>query len=152
MEWRSQEEIPWHLLQWPCHAGIQVLVRDLNRLYATQAALHDQDFDAPGFSWIDCHDADQSVVGWLRHARDGSFAVVMLNFTPVPRAAYRIGLPHAGRYRVLLNSDSHYYGGSDLDSGEILEAAEQPWMGRPASATLTLPPLAGLILVPVRDY
>jgi len=150
-EWRSGEELPWHLLQWPIHAGVQTLVRDLNRLHAAQIALHDQDFDGAGFSWIDCHDADNSVVGWLRYARDGSFVAVMLNFTPVPRQGYRIGLPQAGRYRELFNSDSRHYGGGDLGNGDDLVAAEQPWMGRPASLALTLPPLAGVILAPVRD-
>ena len=146
-EWYSQEELPWHLLQWPIHAGVQTLVRDLNRIYKSLPALHDQDFDAVGFSWIDCHDADQSVVGWLRYARDGSFVAVMLNFTPVPRVGYRVGLPQAGRYRELLNSDSHYYGGSNLGNAAVLDASEQAWMGRPASLTLTLPPLAGVVLV-----
>ncbi|MBI4985543.1 MAG: 1,4-alpha-glucan branching protein GlgB [Rhodocyclales bacterium] len=146
-EWRSNEELPWHLLQWPLHAGVQALVRDLNKLHAALPALHDQDFDGAGFSWIDCHDADQSVVGWLRHARDGSFVAVMLNFTPVPRTGYRIGLPQTGRYRELLNSDSRYYGGSDLGNADGLVAIDQPWMGRPASLTLTLPPLAAVVLV-----
>ncbi len=150
-EWRSNEEIPWHLLQWPAHAGAQSLVRDLNRLYVAHAALHDQDFDAAGFSWIDCHDADQSIVGWLRYARDGSFVAVMFNFTPVPRVGYRIGLPQAGRYRELLNSDSAYYGGSDVGNGDSLQTTDEPWMGRPASLALTLPPLSGLVLAPVRD-
>jgi len=149
-EWRSREELPWHLLQWPGHEGVRLLARDLNRLYAGEAALHDQDFDSGGFSWIDCHDADQSVIAWLRHGRNGDFVVVLLNFTPVPRTGYRIGLPHAGRYREVFNSDSRHYGGSDVGNGDGLVAAAESWMGRPASLTLTLPPLAGLVLAPVR--
>jgi 1,4-alpha-glucan branching enzyme len=122
-------------------------VRDLNHLYVGMPALHDQDFVADGFSWIDCHDADQSVISWLRWARDGSFAVVLLNLTPVPRKGYRIGVPRAGEYRECFNSDSRHYGGSDLGNAGVLTASEQNWMGRPASIVLTLPPLAGLVLV-----
>jgi 1,4-alpha-glucan branching enzyme len=147
-EWRSDEELGWHLLQWAPHAGVQSLVRDLNRLCINLPALHDQDFDAAGFSWIDCHDADQSVVGWLRFARDGSFVAVVLNFTPVPRPGYRIGVPRSGRYREIFNSDSRYYGGSDMGNGDGLVASDQTWMGYPASLTLTLPPLAGVVISP----
>jgi len=146
-EWREREELPWHLLQWPLHQGMQRLVRDLNHLYVGTPALHDQDFVAEGFSWIDCHDADQSVISWLRWARDGSFAVVVLNLTPVPRRGYRIGVPQAGEYRECFNSDSRHYGGSDLGNDGVLTASGQSWMGRPASLVLTLPPLGGLVLV-----
>jgi 1,4-alpha-glucan branching enzyme len=150
-EWRDREELPWHLLQWPQHQGMKDLVRDLNRLYTELPALHDQDFSGDGFSWIDCHDADQSVISWLRQARDGSFVVVVLNLTPVPRKGYRIGVPATGSYRELLNSDSRYYGGSDLGNDSVLAAASQSWMGRPASLVLTLPPLAGMVLVRASD-
>jgi 1,4-alpha-glucan branching enzyme len=147
-EWRDREELPWHLLQWPLHLGAQSLVRDLNRLYVGRTALHDGDFSGDGFSWIDCHDADQSVISWLRWARDGSFAVVILNMTPVPRQGYRIGVPATGEYRELINSDSHHYGGGDIGNDGALMAEGVPWMGRPASLVLTLPPLAGLVLAP----
>ena len=130
-EWRDREELPWHLLQWPQHQGMKDLVRDLNRLYAELPALHDLDFSGDGFSWIDCHDADQSVISWLRQARDGSFVVVVLNLTPVPRKGYRIGVPATGSYRELLNSDSRYYGGSDLGNDSVLAAAE-PILDGPA--------------------
>jgi len=150
-EWREREELPWHLLQWPLHQGMQSLVRDLNRLYVDIPALHDQDFSSEGFSWIDCHDADQSVISWLRYARDGSFVVVVLNMTPVPRQGYRIGVPTTGDYRELFNSDSRHYGGSDLGNDGILTATGQAWMSRPASLVLTLPPLAGMVFAPVRN-
>jgi 1,4-alpha-glucan branching enzyme len=146
-EWRDAEELAWHQLQWDSHRGVQSLARDLNRLYAETPALHVRDFDPGGFSWIDCHDADQSVVSWLRYAHDGSFVVVVFNFTPVPRSGYRIGVPCAGRYRELLNSDSRYYGGSDMGNGPGLVAGDTSWMGLPASLELTLPPLAGVMLV-----
>jgi 1,4-alpha-glucan branching enzyme len=124
-------------------------VRDLNHLYAELPALYDQDFVGEGFSWIDCHDADQSVISWLRYARDGSFVVVVLNLTPVPREGYRIGVPVAGGYRERFNSDSRYYGGGDVGNAGVLTATDQSWMGRPASLVLTLPPLAGIVLMPI---
>jgi 1,4-alpha-glucan branching enzyme len=149
-EWRDREELPWSLLQWPAHEGVQRLTRDLNRLYADLPALHELDFFHEGFSWVDCHDADQSIISWLRLARDGSFVVVVLNLTPVPRQGYRIGVPEAGEYRELLNSDSHHYGGSDLGNAGNLQATAEPWMGRPASLVMTVPPLAGVVIAPLR--
>lgn len=149
-EWSERNELPWHLLQWPFHRGIQHLVRDLNHLYRAEPALHELDFWHEGFSWIDCHDADQSVVSWLRYTSQGDFLVVILNLTPVPRRGYRIGVPVAGEYRELLNSDSRHYGGSDLGNNGTLVAEPHTWMGRPASLTLTLPPLAGVVLTSVR--
>ncbi|WIM04532.1 MAG: 1,4-alpha-glucan branching protein GlgB [Candidatus Nitricoxidivorans perseverans] len=148
-EWRSREEMPWHLLQWPPHEGTRRLARDLNHLYAELPALHELDFSHEGFEWIDCHDADQSVVSWLRRARDGRFVVCVLNFTPVPRGGYRLGVPHGGDYREIFNSDSRHYGGGDLGNAGRLFATGQSWMGRPASIELTLPPLAAVFLAPV---
>jgi 1,4-alpha-glucan branching enzyme len=147
-EWRPAEELPWHLLQYPLHAGVQQLVRELNRLYVAEPALHQLDFAPEGFQWIDCHDADQSVVSWLRRGRDGKHAVVVLNFTPVPRHGYRLGVPRAGDYIERLNTDSTHYGGSDLGNGGRVEAQPHAWMGFPASLVLSLPPLAALVLLP----
>jgi 1,4-alpha-glucan branching enzyme len=147
-EWRPAEEIPWHLLQFGFHAGVQNLMRELNRLYVGEPALHQLDFSPEGFQWIDCHDADQSVVSWLRRSRDGSHAVVVLNFTPVPRHNYRVGVPQAGEYIERLNTDSTHYGGSDLGNGGGVNAQAAAWMGFPASVSLTLPPLAALVLMP----
>jgi len=149
-EWRPAEELPWWLLQYPLHQGMQRTVRDLNHLYRQIPALHDLDFEPGGFSWIDCHDADQSVVSWLRRDRQGNCVVVILNFTPVPREAYRIGLPHDGPWREVFNSDSAHYGGSNLGNSGELNADTQAWMGLPASASLRLPPLAALVLEPLR--
>jgi 1,4-alpha-glucan branching enzyme len=149
-EWSEKGELPWQLLQYEPHAGMQRLVGDLNRLYAATPALHDLDFEHSGFSWIDCHDVEQSVVSWLRHARDGSYVVVVLNFTPVPRHGYRLGVPEAAAYRELFNSDSRHYGGSDVGNDGQLLARPHGWMGRPASIELTLPPLGGIVLTPVR--
>ena len=147
-EWRADAELDWSLLREAGREGIRNLMRDLNRLYRDEPALHDLDFDQEGFRWIDCHDADQSVLGYRRRARDGSEALVVLNFTPVVRRGYRIGAPRSGNYREALNSDSRYYGGSDVGNGGALRALAVPWMGLPCSIELTLPPLAGLILLP----
>jgi 1,4-alpha-glucan branching enzyme len=147
-EWRAGEEMPWHLLQYPLHAGVRSLMRELNHLYVSEPALHELDFSSAGFQWIDCHDADQSVVSWLRRSRDGRHAVVVLNFTPVPRHDYRLGVPQAQDYLERINTDSTHYGGSDLGNGGRVSATPQAWMGFPASLVLSLPPLAALVLLP----
>jgi 1,4-alpha-glucan branching enzyme len=145
-EWQVKSGLDWHLLDTHWHKGVQNLSRDLNRLYRTTPALHELDFSSEGFSWIDCHDADQSVLSYVRWARDRSYVVVALNFTPVPRTEYRIGVPHPGCYRELFNSDSAYYSGSNMGNGQGLWAEDIPWMGYPHSIRLVLPPLAGVIL------
>jgi 1,4-alpha-glucan branching enzyme len=146
LEWDSARTLDWYVLDYPLHQGVRQLVKDLNGLYHNAPALYRHEFDWEGIEWIDCHDADQSVLSFLR--KDGDdFLVVVLNFTPVPRHDYRIGVPAAGRYRERLNSDSAYYGGSNLGNGAGPLAAEPtPWMGRPHSLALTLPPLAAIVL------
>ncbi len=145
-EWNFDAELEWQALDYPPHAGLQLLVRDLNRLYVEHPALHGHEFEAEGFEWIDCHDAAQSVISYQRrHGED--FVVVVLNFTPVVRHGYRLGVPRQAPYRVIFNSDSTFYGGNNL--GEMRVASEPvPWMGHPWSIVLTLPPLAGMILKP----
>jgi 1,4-alpha-glucan branching enzyme len=147
-EWRLRGEVEWYLLAKERHAGVQRMVRDLNRLYDTTPALHDLDFEQDGFRWIDCHDADQSILGFVRRARDGSHVVVILNFTPIVRQRYRIGVPWSGPYREAFNSDSTFYGGSDVGNGGALVSTQKPWMSLPCSIELTLPPLAALVLAP----
>lgn len=149
-EWRVGGELDWGLLQIHWHKGMQDLSRDLNRLYRDLPALHQQDFEVTGFSWVDCHDADQSVLSYLRWGHDGSVVVVVLNFTPVPRHGYRIGVPRSGAYREIFNSDSGFYGGSNIGNGIGLESENQPWMGFEQSLVITVPPLAGIILNPTR--
>jgi 1,4-alpha-glucan branching enzyme len=146
-EWRVSAELDWFLLDIDWHRGVQQCVRDLCRLYRDVPALHEADFEPSGFDWIDCHDAEQSVLLFERRARDGRFVIVALNFTPVPRPGYRVGVPAAGGYRELFNSDSRYYGGSNIGNGYV-RAQRAPWMGRPYSIDIALPPLAGIILVP----
>jgi 1,4-alpha-glucan branching enzyme len=145
-EWDSGRELPWNLLQFPEHGGIRRLVSDLNRLYVSNRALYERDFQQDGFAWIDCNDNQQSILSYLRYAADGSFVAIVANFTPVARQAYRIGLPRTGSYRELLNTDSEFYGGSNLGNGGSLVAVPRPWMGRPASVDLKLPGLGLLIL------
>ena len=147
LEWGVGRELDWWLLGREAHQGVQTCARDLNHHYLTTPALHDLDFTHEGFQWIDCHDADQSTLSYVRRARDGSFVVVALNFTPIPRENYRIGVPRAGVYRELFNSDSSYYGGGNLGNGSGIEAKAGSWMGYPASINITLPPLAGIVLV-----
>ncbi|MDR0439478.1 MAG: alpha amylase C-terminal domain-containing protein, partial [Candidatus Accumulibacter sp.] len=127
----------------------QRLVRDLNRLYRAEAALHRYEFDWKGFEWIDCNDAQQSVISYLRKGDGDEHLAIVFNLTPVPRYGYRIGVPQGGCYREALNTDAAIYGGSGVDNGlEPLVAEETPWMGRSHSLVLTLPPLAAIILAP----
>jgi 1,4-alpha-glucan branching enzyme len=145
-EWSEARELDWPLLADPDHAGLQRLSGDLNRLYRDLPALHTQDFEPAGFAWIDCHDSEHSVLSWLRWGKDGSFVVVAVNFTPAPQTAYRIGVPLAGRYVEILNSDSVYYGGSNLGNAGVIEAVQGEWMNLPANLEITLPPLAAVVL------
>jgi len=145
-EWNSSNELDWNQLKQPQYRGVRAALRDLNHLYSSVPALHQLDFAPEGFAWIDCHDADNSVISYLRRASNGSFAVVVLNFTPVPRKGYRIGVPAGGTYQEVFNSDSSYYGGSDLGNMGRIDATAEPWSGWSHSMVVTLPPLAGLIL------
>ena len=145
-EWSEARELDWSLLADPAHAGLQRLSADLNRLYRDCPALHQQDFAAQGFEWIDCHDSEHSVLAWLRWGRDGSCVIVAVNFTPVPQNSYRLGVPLAGHYVEIFNSDSAHYGGSNLGNVGGVEAWQGEWMNRPANLELTLPPLAAVVL------
>jgi 1,4-alpha-glucan branching enzyme len=144
-EWNFDASIEWYLLEYASHSGMLALVSDLNQLYRNNSALHRYDFTAEGFEWIDSNASEQSVLSYLR--RDGdSFVVVVLNFTPVPRHDYRVGVPVAGNYRVLLNSDSSYYTGTDVGNSGQIATEPVSFNGRPHSLSLMLPPLAGIVL------
>ena len=144
-EWDCGQALDWDLLHWDWHQGIQRLSRDLARLYRDVPALHAQDFQGEGFSWVDCHDADQSVLSFLRWDRDGGFVLAVFNFTPVPRRNYRLGVPAAGRYREIFNSDAGAYHGSNM--GNLpQQAQDQSWMGLSHSLELVLPPLGAIYL------
>ena len=148
-EWNHDTSLDWHLLDDERHAGIQRFVRDLNHTYTTEPSVYERDYEPGGFLWIDCHDADHSVVSFLRRGKNpDDFTVWVLNFTPVPRAAYRIGVPRAGRYVELLNSDSTYYGGSGLGNGGEVRTEAVENHGYAQSLSLQLPPLSCLLLKP----
>ena len=146
-EWNHDDSLDWNLLEFPNHQQLRQLVRDLNHLYRSEPALHELEFDSAGFEWIDCNDADSSTVSFIRQAREaGEFVVVVCNFTPVPRLGYHVGVPAPGFYRELLNTDSMYYGGSNVGNGPGVETASQPHHGRPFSMVLDVPPLGAIIL------
>jgi 1,4-alpha-glucan branching enzyme len=143
-EWDHAACLDWYVLDYPFHQGIRELVGSLNRLYCQSSALHYYDFEQQGFEWIDCHDSSQSVLTYLRRSNDETM-IIALNFTPVPRYNYRIGVPRLGTYEEILNSDSVYFGGSNLGNLHLLGAESIPWMNRPYSINVTLPPLAAVV-------
>jgi 1,4-alpha-glucan branching enzyme len=146
-EWNHDASLDWNLLEEPMHRGLRRWVRDLNQVYQHEAALHEVDFDGAGFSWIDCNDNENSVVSLIRRARDpNDFCIVVANFTPVPRAAYRIGVPEGGWYRELLNSDGAIYGGGDVGNAGGILAEPIPAHGFDYSISLLVPPLGFLLL------
>ncbi|MDH3504212.1 MAG: 1,4-alpha-glucan branching protein GlgB [Nitrospirota bacterium] len=149
-EWNHDDSLQWHLLEYEPHRGLQRYVADLNRLYVSQPALHQVDYDWTGFQWIDLHDSEQSTITYFRRAKDPSDIVVCaLNLTPVPREGYRMGVPTAGYYRELLNSDSEAYGGSNMGNGGGVQAEDMSWHGQPFSVLITIPPLAAVFFKPV---
>ncbi len=147
-EWAHEAELEWGLLDDPGHAGLRRWVADLNRVYREEPALHQVDFDPAGFEWVDCADADASVIAFLRKPADARapWVLAVCNFTPVPRTDYRLGLPHGGRWEEILNSDAPVYGGSGWGNFGGVDALREPSHGRPWSARLTLPPLSVLWL------
>jgi 1,4-alpha-glucan branching enzyme len=148
-EWRHDESLDWHLLQWESHRGVQRLVSDLNSLYKAQPALHQVDFEWPGFEWLELHDWENSVLAFLRRSKTlGEEVVIVCNFTPVVRHNYRIGVPREGFYRELLNTDSEAYCGSNVGNQGGIWAQPEHHAGRPFHLSLTLPPLAALFLKP----
>jgi 1,4-alpha-glucan branching enzyme len=150
-EWNCNESLEWHLLQWQSHQGLQQWVADLNALYRREPALHQQDFDWQGFEWIDCHNYQDSILAYIRRGKDpNDYVIVCCNFTPVPRHGYRIGVPEACWYREIANSDSTFYGGSDIGNGGGIQATPQESHGRPASLVFTLPPLSVVVFKPQR--
>jgi 1,4-alpha-glucan branching enzyme len=146
-EWSHDESLEWHLLKWESHQGVQRLVSDLNRLYRAEPALHQVDFDWTGFEWLELHDWENSVLGFLRRGKgQGQEIVVACNFTPVVREGYRIGVPHDGFYRELLNTDSTCYDGSNVGNAGGVWSRSEPYGGHPNHLELTLPPLGAVFL------
>ncbi len=150
-EWDYDTSLQWDLVQWDPHRKLQTYMADLNRMYRSEPALYEVDFDAAGFEWIDCHNHEDSTLSYIRRAKDpNDYLVISCNFTPVPRAGYRLGVPELCWYKEISNSDSTYYGGSNLGNGPGVMATETPAHGRPYSIELTLPPLAVTVFKPQR--
>jgi 1,4-alpha-glucan branching enzyme len=148
-EWSHARSLDWHLLERADHAGVQSLVRDLNRLYREEPALWELDSDPAGFWWLEPNDADRNVIAFARASRDGQRVLVFVaNLSPAPQTSYRLGLPRAVRWREALNTDSTFYGGSDVGNLGGVVPEPIPWHNQPVSAEVTLPPLAALWLIP----
>ncbi len=142
-EWNFDKGLEWHVLEYGPHRGLQALVRDLNRLHREKPALHARDCEPEGFRWIVADDAPQSVFAWLRWGGPGANPIaVVSNFTPEPRHRYRLGLPYAGRWREILNTDAPAFGGAGMGNFGAVQSFSHPAHGFPASAEITLPPLS----------
>ncbi len=152
-EWSYERSLDWHLLESPEHAGIQRLARDLNRIYRDEPALFEIDSDPSGFWWLEPNDADSNVLAFARASLPDEhggrrMVVFVANLSPVPRTGYRLGLPRACRWKEALNTDSTYYGGSDLGNMGGLDPEPIPWHNQPVSGLVTLPPLAAVWFIP----
>jgi 1,4-alpha-glucan branching enzyme len=146
-EWNHDGSIDWDLLLQPAHSGIRRLLEDLNRLYRESSALHELDFEPSGFVWLDPNDSDNSVLSFMRRAKDSNDVIVaVFNATPVPRYDYRLGVPNLGVWHEILNSDAEIYGGSGVGNYGEVETTPVPWHEQPRSLKLTLPPLGALFL------
>jgi len=146
-EWNATGELDWPLLDADNHAGLCKLVSDLNQLYRQQPGLHHFDHDPAGFRWIDCHDSDQSAISFIRSSENPADSIIcILNFTPVTRNHYRLGVPNAGHYGEIMNTDSAYYAGSNVSNGEHIKVENISWMGFDQSIEVTLPPLGAIFL------
>jgi 1,4-alpha-glucan branching enzyme len=148
-EWYSKRSIDWHVLETDDdafhHCGLQRLVKDLNRMYLTYPAMWTHDFEHKGFNWIDHTDHESGVVSFMRFGDNGDYLVFVCNFTPEVRNGYRIGVPHAGNYIEILNSDAEQYGGAGFGNAGTVTAGSYPWHNQPCSVELVLPPLGVLV-------
>jgi len=150
-EWNFDATMEWGLLQYEPHEKLSRFITDLNTLYRNEPAMYEVDFDYTGFEWLDFSDADNCVVSFVRRAKDpGDFLVFVLNFTPVPRPGYKVGVPVKAGYREVLNSDSDYYGGSNVGNAGRVMASDERFKQWPYSLSLDLPPLGMLVLKPDR--
>lgn len=150
-EWKHEESLDWHLVQHRQHNRMQKFVQDLNRIYQSEPALHEVDFDYRGFEWIDFRDKDSSIISFIRYAKNqDDHIVTVCNFTPVPRFFYRIGVPGHYFYREILNSDSREYAGSNLGNAGGVHTETIPWHGKPHSIQIAIPPLSVLYFKPAR--
>jgi 1,4-alpha-glucan branching enzyme len=148
-EWNHNASLDWHLLDYPPHRGMQALIRELNALYRGTRALHVKDCEPEGFEWIEGGDVENSVYAFVRQGDQGDPpAVVVCNFTPIPRHGYRVGVPHGGSWHEVMNTDRVEFGGSGVHNEGALVAEPTAWHGRDQSIALTLPPLSTVVLMP----
>ena len=151
-EWNHESGLDWHLLDAPPHAGVARFVQDVNRLYREKPALHQLDFEADGFRWVDANDSEQSVISFLRRSRDPAQQLLAaFNFTPVPRHGYRLGVPAAGFWREVLNSDAEVYGGGGQGNLGGVQSEPTSWHGMPNQLTVSIPPLGAVFFEPSAD-
>jgi 1,4-alpha-glucan branching enzyme len=143
-EWNHDVQLDWNLVELPRHDGLRRLVQHLNYVYKSEPALWQLDDTYEGFDWIDFHDAENSVVSFLRKSRDGDTIAFAVNATPVVRYNYRLGVPEPGFYREIVNTDAETYGGSNIGNLGGVQTEDVPWMGREHSILINLPPLATL--------
>src|SRR5450755_1135680 len=150
-EWNSETDVQWWLLDFEIHRQLKFFCSELNALYKSEPAMYEIDFQWYGFEWIDFHDTDNSIISFVRRAkRRDDFLVFICNFTPTPHPAYRVGMPEAGGYREIFNSDSAMFGGSNMGNGGYVHAQPTESHGRPASAYVVIPPLGVVVLKPTR--
>jgi 1,4-alpha-glucan branching enzyme len=148
-EWSHDRSIDWHLLDYPEHRGTQDLIRQLNNVYRDTPALYEQDSTDAGFRWIDASDVDQNVLSFMRLSKDGSQKLVCVaNLSPMPRYGYRIGVPHGGGWREVLNTDATEFGGSGVGNMGWAVTRDESWHGLPAVIEVTLPPMAVVWFAP----
>jgi 1,4-alpha-glucan branching enzyme len=143
-EWTEQESLDWHLVEDPAHAGVQKLVQDLNKTYLKKNSLWEIDNEPAGFQWIDADNASENIVSFIRRSSKGKELICVGNFAPVLRENHQLGLPRAGTYKLILNTDAEEYGGSGAELSHTIKAKKEPHHGQAHSATVTLPPLATL--------
>ncbi len=145
-EWSHDQSLQWHLTQWERHAGVQKMVADLNTIYRNTPSLYEYDFDPKGFEWIDCNDWENSILTFIRKGSNpNDIVLVACNFTPVPRNAYRVGVPLPGYWEEILNSDANVYGGSGIGNAGGISSESVSWHGKKNSILITLPPLATVV-------
>jgi 1,4-alpha-glucan branching enzyme len=147
-EWTDEGPLDWGLLSESDHRGLLQLVGDLNRAYRDLPALWERDHDPQGFRWVDANNADANLLSFVRYAADDTPLVCVVNMSPIPRDDQRFGMPQAGRWRELMNTDADAYGGGNLGNMGVITAEPTPWHGMTASAAVFVPPLATLWLVP----
>lgn len=148
-EWNHDKGLDWHLLKEPLHQKLNYFVKDLHGIYKGQPALYEDDFTNNGFEWIEVSDSQQSIISYMRKGKTDS-VITVLNFTPIVRESYRMGVPEAGTYEVIFNTDSEYYGGSNVGEAHPVVADETYWNNQPYSIELKLPPLGGMVLKKIK--